>query len=520
MSKAEVNPNPSIEALSEDYVRLHITPFNDSLLKSYIAPSVLPLARNISFHILQSFPERPFGYVELPKIEAEKMKKKLNGRILKGQKVKIDKAKPENGKIKVGEANEEAPEEKSGKSKSAQVKEEQGVLPGVELEEGRKIKRGWTEPVEDGTKKRRKKDKEGKKSKEAETSKYTQEPEMLFRTKPHPDPEMAKKKRKGGKGNGVVHEFEKRKILPKRGVDAEERKLAREYVEGKGWVDSDGNVIESEKKGKKTVAPASSMDAQHKQGGQPEQSFEQTSPSVDPEQLARDQRKAEKWKKRDERHARRAAERAEKDAEARTDPNPQEQEDKEPNWTASSSALEALYKRRGISDIAAPLSLPSSTKASPTKLPPINTSTVSKFGFGFGDGDEEEEGDDVPPLTPFSREDRATRSIRSAAPTPDTAAIGRKFSFSFLDVDKDEDEDGSEDAENDEDDTGEVGLGVEEVGNVHPERQGQVEKEESEFSKWFWEHRGENNRAWKKRRKEAMKGKRQRENRRIGRKVV
>jgi hypothetical protein len=332
---------------------------------------------------------------------------------------------------------------------------------------------------------------------------------------------VAKKDRKG---KAVVHEFEKRKILPRRGVDAEDHKLAREYVEGKGWVDSDGKVIESEKKGKKSVGPGSSMDAQHNQGEELEPSFEQTSPAIDPEQLARDQRKAEKRKKRDERNARRAAQRAEKDAEAPTDPNPQEQEAKKQSWTASSSALEALYKRRGVLDIAAPLSLPSSTKTSPTKPPPINTNTVSKFGFGFGDGGEDEEGDDVPPLTPFSREDRATRSIRSAAPTPDTAAIGRKFSFSFMDIDKDNDEDANEDAEagaeNDNSDTGEVGLGVEGAGNIHPERQGQVEKEESEFSKWFWEHRGENNRAWKKRRKEAMKGKRQRENRRIGKKVV
>ena len=38
------------------------------------------------------------------------------------------------------------------------------------------------------------------------------------------------------------------------------------------------------------------------------------------------------------------------------------------------------------------------------------------------------------------------------------------------------------------------------------------EKEESEFSKWFWEHRGETNRAWKRRKREAAKEKRQKEN--------
>lgn len=39
---------------------------------------------------------------------------------------------------------------------------------------------------------------------------------------------------------------------------------------------------------------------------------------------------------------------------------------------------------------------------------------------------------------------------------------------------------------------------------------------ESDFANWFWENRGENNRAWKRRRREAAKEKRQRENRQRG----
>ena len=41
------------------------------------------------------------------------------------------------------------------------------------------------------------------------------------------------------------------------------------------------------------------------------------------------------------------------------------------------------------------------------------------------------------------------------------------------------------------------------------------EKEESEFGKWFWENRGDNNRAWKKRRRDGLKTKRLKENRKI-----
>lgn len=543
MSKADAGPSPSIEALSatsapssEGYVRLHITPFNDRLLNRYIAPSVLPLATGISFHTLQNFPEKPFGYVELPKMVAEKMKKKLNGSILKGQKVKIEDAKPERSKRKADEGEDEVPADKSGKSKKPKRKEEQGVLPGAELKEGRKVKRGWTEPVERGAKKNKKKrrrDSEEKKGKDSEPSKYTQEPEMLFRTKPStqsvdPNPETAKTKKKDKKGKSVVHEFENRRILRNGAVGAENHELAREYVEGKGWVDSSDNVVEAEKKGKKTAPPASSADARHGQDKEKEQIVEHTSTATDPEQLARDQRKAEKRKKRDERNARRATKRAQEAAENPADADAQGQQEQKQNWTASSTALEALYKRRGVSDITAPLHLPSSTKTSPTKPPPIDTAAASKFSFAFGKAggdDEDEEGDSVPPLTPFSREDRETRSVRSAAPTPDTAAIGRTFSFSFMGGDKDDSDDDEGDAEagtaNDEESDGqEVGVGSNALSNVHPERLGQVEKEESEFSRWFWEHRGESNRAWKKRRKEAMKGKRKRENRRIGRKVV
>ena len=37
-----------------------------------------------------------------------------------------------------------------------------------------------------------------------------------------------------------------------------------------------------------------------------------------------------------------------------------------------------------------------------------------------------------------------------------------------------------------------------------------------DFQKWFYEHRGETNRAWKKRQKEVKKEVRQRENRKRG----
>ena len=45
-------------------------------------------------------------------------------------------------------------------------------------------------------------------------------------------------------------------------------------------------------------------------------------------------------------------------------------------------------------------------------------------------------------------------------------------------------------------------------------------REESEFRKWFYENRGDLNRAWKKRRREEKKILRQRENRRLSRRIA
>ena len=72
---------------TDDRVRLHITPFNESLVDRYIPASLKDQASNISFHTVETAPERGFGYVDLPAVEAQKLKKKLNGMTLKGTKV-------------------------------------------------------------------------------------------------------------------------------------------------------------------------------------------------------------------------------------------------------------------------------------------------------------------------------------------------------------------------------------------------------------------------------------------------
>jgi hypothetical protein len=57
----------------------------------------------------------------------------------------------------------------------------------------------------------------------------------------------------------------------------------------------------------------------------------------------------------------------------------------------------------------------------------------------------------------------------------------------------------------------------EEEGDKHMQDAGagacQAAEQTSDFQKWFWEHRGDLNRSWKKRRKTTAKEKRYRENR-------
>lgn len=98
--------------------------------------------------------------------------------------------------------------------------------------------------------------------------------------------------------------------------------------------------------------------------------------------------------------------------------------------------------------------------------------------------------------------------MRSAAPTPDTAHANKRFIWPV-------------EGEDDDDDEGTAPTPVVKDKGKMTERKAQVEEEkggnggaeESEFQKWFYEHRGEANRAWKKRRKVVSKEKRQRENR-------
>lgn len=521
---------------ASDRVRLHITPFNPDLYDRVVSTSAKATATGVSYHSVQTQPEKGFGYIELPRMEADKLKKKIHGFTLKGSKVRVEEAKPEKKrKADRDETEEERSERKKAKKqkKEKKAKREEGVLEGYELEDGRHVQRGWSEG----------KDKK-KKSKDQK---------MLFKTNVPPnampleDEKKAKSKEKKAKKQAdkdgekrshktpkVVEEFAKKKPVI---ISAESNsKAAAEYVEGKGWVDEDGVIVEAEPPSVKRQrakeralklaeetrlaeeerqqAEAMDVDTQKEEGNvagaesdredvsSDDVSDGASSISEDDESEDDDNDKEEAKKASPATGARNHAQ---TDGEVVAPALADDLATPVPESARQVHPLEALYKR--APDTAA-------EDGSKHNLPPINTS----FSF-FNPEDIEDDDEDMasvpthPPQTPHTKQDLEWRALRSAAPTPDTAGLGKRFRFAMEGAAQDEDEDSDEDADADMADDVADATTSRDIANVDG-------KEESEFRKWFYEHRGENNRAWKKKRKEAKKQQRQRENRRLTRRVV
>jgi hypothetical protein len=540
-------------------VRLHITPLKPELLKVYLAPSVLPLATNISYHTVETFPERGFGYVELPEADALKLKKKLHGTTLRGSKVRIEMAKPEKRKVRdeadAAKEKEEA-ERPPKRVKKEKRKKEDGVLEGVELPDERKVKRGWTDPAvksKDRKEKKEKKEREKDGKHEQKKSKYTREAEVLFKAKLTPvaatevarkEKKKEKKEKKSKSREVVVHEFATNTKTPsfiKEPKVNTEKKPPVEYINGQGWVDEDGNLVEAET-GKARNRRLLELVDKPAEVEKPAEA--KASPRSSP---------ASKTNKKRGKHAPPPATEdsddddssvvssssedlsaSDDDSDAEsvtsvTSPTPNDATTpKVPQATGAAEKevhpLEALFKR--AKPTPGPIDL---TPAK--KLTPITTS----FSF-FENGDDMDVGNageavDNAPSTPYTQRDLEWRGLRSAAPTPDTAAIGRRFSFDWRkgsqevhDAEDDDEEMGDADAQ------AEQQLSLNTKANASHARlpdvaeegeeavaaaEGEEEKPESEFRKWFWENRGDLNRAWKKRRRDALKAKRHTENRKM-----
>ncbi|KAL8382433.1 hypothetical protein RB595_006289 [Gaeumannomyces hyphopodioides] len=551
---------------SSSLTRLHITPLDPDLLKVIVPAAALPSAKNISFHTLEAFPERRYGFVDLPTLEADKIKKKLNGAVLKGVKIRIEKARPDKmprhdkddasadtaSKKRPGEDRPPRLKEDSSKKRKRQREE----IPGVELEEGRRVKRGWTateatESKERKSKKDRadkkdkkdKKDRKEKKQRKKEIrSRYTDAPECLIKTvvptaaaaaeTDDQGPSSKKRKSKSKTETVVIHEFENTTKFPtflkNSAVESSKTSATNEFVDGVGWISQDSKIVEAarstrtsrkaSKRAKSPSPPPPAADDTTSSSGSDSDDDNDTSSDDDDD---------------GETDAAMAPPGSKARPQTISIPDVSSPAQKVKDSSAISKADSPRPKSAG-SVMSLTIKIPPSTPATP-KVHPLEalykrsksdggaaggaSATPAQPSFAFfdaeGDQADEEHGGGMdegprssqqPPMTPYTRQDMEFRNIRSAAPTPDTAHHSRSFKFwpnpGQEDLDEDEEEEG-DDGEEEGDEDGESGAGGADG----------TATASSDFQKWFWENRGDLNRSWKKRRKLAAKEKRYRENR-------
>ncbi|KAI8945725.1 hypothetical protein F4801DRAFT_567319 [Xylaria longipes] len=541
------------------YTRLHITPFDQSLQNVVIPASVLPRARNISYHTLETFPEKRFGFVDLPTMEADKLKKKLNGAVLRGSKVRVEIARPESIPDLPADTDNGETKKDNKKKKSKKRKREADIIEGVRLE-GRKIKRGWTTTEQEMIEEKRgkankekkdgkpprdeeKKDKKDRKKRATVKSKYTDEPECLFKTKlPNTNPSKEteeteegtstpKKKRKRKSGREVVvHEFEKTTKYPTflksspTGTSAE----ATTFEDGVGWVDSTGKVVEpvkSRRRPEGIPAPAPRKPQKVVPTPQEEDDDDETSSSGS-SSSSDDDDTSNSGSESDSSDKQETILNAPKELKVNTPAlsSPSALAKPESARPKSSGSITSL-------SIKIPPTTPAVKKVHPLEAlykrlqggesTPKAGSEAKPFSFFGNEDDIEEDGDSMAPtsqapMTPFTKQEFEFRNIRSAAPTPDTAHPSRTFNFwasqgSTNDArpDEEDDDEGLEGVE--EEEAQEQDEDVDMAGRVTGEQTSQTPA--SDFQKQFWESRGDLNRAWRKRRKSAAKEKRYRDNR-------
>ncbi|TDZ14841.1 hypothetical protein Cob_v012272 [Colletotrichum orbiculare MAFF 240422] len=581
---------------SRGYTRLHITPFDQDLVKIVIPSAILPNARNFSYHTIETFPEKRFGFVDLPEADAEKVKKRLNGAVLKGVKMRVDKARPQESYLPEPESEENGKKRKH-KSKEKEERKKQkrdpNVVEGVVLHD-RKVKRGWTVPEEakirekKSKKDKEKKDKKDKTKRREERSKYTDKEECLIKTKlpakptatkpadedDNDDSERKKRQKKNKAREVVIHEFEKTTKFPtflKATKPAPTEALTTEFVEGKGWVDAQGNVIESEKKRRTAGAPVpedelpkkekkkkvvkaptpppvdddstSSSGTSSEEDSSPEESSDEEESPLSPQKdsLAKTTKRepeASKPPPVEDDSTSSGGSSSEDSTSSDSDSDSDDEMEDAAKATAPAvpespvtalKAADATRPRSSGSNVSLTIKIPPTT---PAKVHPLealykrakpddnstpgpDTEPEPFSFFGGGDNDDLEEEEEVAastsqlPMTPFSKQDFEWRNVRSAAPTPDTAHPNHTKPFWAIGHDDEEDEEDEETRE-------------EVEATLNAERNAGVDAGElgGDFQDWFWKNRSNLNKSWMKRRKTAAKEKRHRDNKSRASKAV
>ena len=521
--------------------RLHVSPLDPELLPIVLSGPLHDLASNVSYHTLQSFPDKRYGYFDLPTLEADRLQKKLHGSILRGVKMKVEKARPEKPRLIEDTQDGEGNKTDSKRIRKPKSVRKDDVLEGVELPNGRKVKRGWTDSGTNPDKKSIKQDKRGNKAGLKKASAHTNSPECLFKTKTPSNASAIitqnaasatkQKKRKRGESERdvLVHEFDKttkQATFLRDDKDSLGKKSTSSYIEGKGWIDQDGNIIEKVDEGRTTRRKARELAGNsedsttgHDQGPKESKPLASRSkkPGTDGKRVSA-MNGTEKLEERKAISALQSPEPSHNAGDALDDQTSSEgsdsSEERDELNTDQVRALSIsrlsptppLVTTREVHPLEALFKRPQTAASQTPQKPSLEVQT----GFSFFGPDDEPAGTTTVaiPQTPFTQQDFQERRLRSAAPTPDTAAPG-KTSFGRLWSQGS----GERDSESDEGEMENI-TSTPRTSNGPLDNGAQEEGEESEFAKWFYEHRGETNRAWKRRRREAAKEKRQKENKR------
>jgi hypothetical protein len=447
-----------------DSVRLHISPFTPDILPLILSSSLQDIATDISFHELATFPERNYGFVTLPIMEAQRLRKKVNGSILRGGKVKVEEARPKKAvKVASDEDKNDAETQDSQERQMRKRKRQEGVVPAYELKDERKVKRGWTEPAAVKVKEKREKkgkDKSDKKTtkKRQEPSAYTQDAECLFKTEVPPNKQDSNasekntsQKKRSKRKRTVVHEFEHTEKHPSflRSSATSGKELTVQYDEEMGWVDASGAVVEPKKtKSRKQVAQA------------PPSPPSDEAPAVDHERLGSltlheqdgdnedDETSSSGSSLSDASSGSSSANTAEplqpvQRPSISVSPAPEvsvEATAAADSASATPHPLEALYKKPALPNLSeknkanlsvdpVPFSFFSSADAPPTASAEQSVETATLVS---PPSSKPKRGAAarlpnlaIPPQTPYTQRDMSWRAQRSAAPTPDTALPGR-----------------------------------------------------------------------------------------------
>jgi hypothetical protein len=502
-----------------DPVRIHISPLDPELFKLLLPPSKLPSFSNLSYHHLETLPERSYAFLDVSSTHVDVLRKQLDGAIIRGKKIRVNRARIEDWKNQTPDEPElaiETPGPRLGK-------EEPGVLAAVELSDGRKIQRGWTKPMS--------------KSKEVDKkyskSKFTDKPECLFKTTLPPNvslkglPAAAKKhsKRQSNKTGRVVtlHEFSQSTQYPsflRSETSQTSTGLTKEYVDGVGWVDDKGNVIEPARPVRARPVPQTIRKPQTEKTVLPVREDTANLPAVP---VASSKTTAPKLQTRSE-ESRLDSEISDSSSESSgAEANSEEDDDQEAaasssesgtdteSVASSSKSASGSPSRKHIEPPSElhPLEAVFKPQALPRQVANVEPANVdAPFTFFAEDEEEDEEPESIAV---------AKRAESSSAD-----------SESGISSDDDEEMEDAPSAEIEADEFHETTTNNDpfEIPKIDPMTIMQtvaqsvgldldeIHKNRKPFSEEFYETRGATNRAWKKRRREAHKEQRKRDNKR------